>query len=127
MSDLNKKTVLILAMKHYDNPKCLVSEFKEDLNRIKAIKKNIGKYILRGELNERLILNHFIIYANVFGVEFSVKLIFFFLKKNYLPVAKTFLLYLGYLPEKICGINGKDIITSDIPIDANVANALRNL
>jgi hypothetical protein len=31
------------------------------------------------------------------------------------------------MPERVRGINGKDILSSDIMVDMNIANELRNL
>jgi hypothetical protein len=42
-------------------------------------------------------------------------------------VLKTFLIYLNYMPDSIKGINGKDIISSDILVDMNVAEILRKI
>jgi hypothetical protein len=105
-----------------------MSEFEEDIGRVKSIKKLLGKYLKnKTDLNERLILNHIIILANVFGVEFSVRLLFFNMSKEHYSVLTTFLLYLDYIKEKVCGIEGKDILISDIPIDMQIAGILRKI
>jgi hypothetical protein len=31
------------------------------------------------------------------------------------------------MPEKVIGIKGKDIVSSEIPVNTNVANALRTI
>lgn len=127
IENLNKENYLLLAAKHYNTPKCVLSEFEEDINRIRFIKKLFTKYEKKQELHERLILNHLIIYANVFGVEFSVKLLFFLIDKKHWPVLKTFLIYLGYLKEKIQTINNETIIVSDIPLDMKIVEILRKI
>ena len=58
------------AISNYQNPNCVsVLEFLDDLNRIKYVKRLLNKYIDKGELRERLILNHIIFLCNVFGPE----------------------------------------------------------
>ena len=63
--DLNDDSYLIIAMKAYDKPNVILSEFEEDLKRIKYVKRLIKKYQISGILKERLILNHIIVLANV--------------------------------------------------------------
>ena len=66
---LNDDNFLMFAMKHYDNPQCKnIEEFHEDMNRIKYLKRLFRKYKTSGVLRERLILNHIIIFTNVFGI-----------------------------------------------------------
>lgn len=125
--NITKDNIILLAAKHYDTPKCIASEFNEDLNRVRLIKKLLTKYLTKNELNERLILNHLIIYANVFTVEFSVRMLFFFLEPKYHSSLKTFLLYLGYIGEKVQNINGTTLLISNIAIDIKIAEALRKL
>ena len=65
---LTDDNYVMYAMKHYTNPHCRgVDEFQEDLNRIKYLKRLIRRYISSGELKDRLILNHIIVFYNVFG------------------------------------------------------------
>ena len=53
---------LLFCAKNYDNAQCHdTEEFYEDLRRIKYIKKLVTRYIITGDLKERLILNHLII------------------------------------------------------------------
>jgi hypothetical protein len=64
---------------------------------------------------------------NVFGQEAGTRLLFFKIDEQDYSALKTFLVYLKRMPEKVRGINGKDIISSDIPIDVKLANMLRSL
>jgi hypothetical protein len=118
---------MIYAMKAYDKPNCIMSEFEEDLNRIKYVKRLIKRYKTTGELKERLILNHIIILSNVFGVESSVRMLFFKLDKTDYDVLKTFLLFLNFMPRHINGINGNHYNSADIGVDVYVGNILRKL
>jgi hypothetical protein len=114
-------------MKAYDKPNCIMSEFEEDLKRIKYVKRLIKRYRVTGELKERLILNHLIILANVFGVDSSVKMLFYKLDRDDYDILKTFLLFLNYMPKLILGINGININSSDISVDIFVAKRLRDI
>jgi hypothetical protein len=114
-------------MKAYDKPNCIMSEFEEDLKRIKYIKRLIRRYKITGELKERLILNHLIILTNVFGVESSVKMLFYKLDREDYDILKTFLLFLNFMPQMIRGIKGININSSDISIDIFVAKRLRSI
>jgi hypothetical protein len=127
IDNLHNENFLIYAMKAYDKPNCIMSEFEEDLKRIKYIKRLIRRYRISGILKERLILNHIIILSNVFGVEASVKMLFFKLDNKDYPVLKTFLVFLGMLPEYIRGINNGHIKTTEIQFDLSVADKLRKI
>ncbi len=127
MDDLNEQNFLLYAIKAYDTPNCIMSEFEDDLKHIKYIKKLLQKYNSSKVLNERLILNHIICLSNVFGVEASVRLLFFKINKKDYSILKTFLLYLDYMPDIVNKINGKDIKTENIPVDLYVANYLRRI
>lgn len=118
---------LIFAIKSYDKPNCIMSEFEEDLKRIKYVKRLIRRYRVTGELKERLLLNHLIILANVFGIESSVRMLFYKLSREDYDILKTFLLYLNYMPDVVFGIEDKNIYSADISIDVFVAKRLRDI
>jgi hypothetical protein len=127
IENLHDENFLIFAMKAYDKPNCIISEFEEDLKRIKYIKRLIRRYRVTGDLKERLILNHLIILANVFGVESSVRMLFYKLDREDYDILKTFLLYLNYMPKLIIGIQGTNINSSDISVDLFVSKRLRSI
>lgn len=118
---------LIYAMKSYDKPNCIMSEFEEDLKRIKYIKRLIKRYRATGNLKERLILNHMIILSNVFGVEAAVRMLFFRIDKDCYNILKTFLLFLNHMPNIISSVNGNIIYSADITIDLMVASKLKSI
>ena len=120
---------IMYAMKMYSNPNCTgIEEFKEDLLRVKYIKRLLLKYKKKHDLKDRLILNHIIIIYNLFGNEASTRMLFFKLK-DYHPLLKPFLIFLNVLPERVVniGIEGKTINTSDIPLDSNIITSLRKI
>lgn len=127
MPELNNDNFLLYAATNYISPHYIEQEFFSDIKRIKYIKRLIQKYKSSGELKERLILNHIILVYNVFETESCTRMLFLKIgEPNYCQL-KTFLVYLNYMPSIIRNINGKDIISSDIQIDINIANILRNL
>ena len=123
--DLKEDNFLIFAMKCYDKPTVIMSEFEEDLKRIKYIKRLIKRYRTTGELKERLIHNHLIILSNVFGTKNAVRMLFYKIDKEDYNILKTFLIFLDYMPSVISGINGTNINSSDISVDLFVGKRLR--
>lgn len=125
--NLTDDNLLIYAMKCYNSPNCIISEFEDDYKRLKYIKRLIKKYKLTRDLRERLILNHIIVLSNVFGTEATVRMLFFKIDEEDYPILKPFLIFLNYMPNKISGIDGKHIHSSDIIMDNHVINKLRNI
>ena len=118
---------IIYAMKSFDKPNCIMSEFEEDLKRIKYVKRLIRRYRVTGEMKERLILNHLIVLSNVFGVEATVKMLFYKLDREDYDILKTFLIFLNFMPKVVLGIRGINIHSADISIDFFVAKKLRTI
>jgi hypothetical protein len=88
------------AMRNYDNPQCTgIKEFEEDISRIVYLKRLFRRYKKSGVLRERLILNHLITFCNVFTIEAGVRLLFFRIDSDLHYILKTFLVFLGYLPD----------------------------
>ena len=125
--DLNEKNFLLYAMKEYNNPQCVdVDEFNDDLKKIKYIKRLLNQYISEGNLKERLLLNHIIVFFNVFTTKAATRILFYKMEKEFWPMLKTFLFYLNYMPEdKIESINGREILVTDIPMDQKIIDSLR--
>lgn len=104
-------------------------EFKEDIARIKHIKKLITRYITYGkeELRERLILNHLIVLVNVFGPHATVRVLFLKMPDS-LAYIKPFLVLLNILPDKIFNINTEGVIFTDkISMDKVIVEELRKI
>tara|TARA_B100001996_G_scaffold61636_1_gene44121 strand:+ start:242 stop:610 length:369 start_codon:yes stop_codon:yes gene_type:complete len=99
-STLTPENINMFAIKHYNNPSCVdEQEFLDDMKRFKYLKRLFRKYDTSKELKMRLIINHIIILANVFGVEAATTLLFFKIEKNHWSILKTFLIFLHYMPE----------------------------
>ena len=128
MFDLNDGNFLIYAAKSYERPLIIQSEFEDDLKRLKYVKRLLRKYKQTGEFKERLILNHVIILANVFGVEPATNMLFFKIDEDDYPLLKTILIYLNYLPTHLKITFHKYYIRQEeIPVDLKIANILRNI
>ncbi len=128
MFDLNDANFLIYAAKHYDRPHIIQSEFEDDLKRIKYVKRLLRKYRQTGEFKERLVLNHVIILANVFGVEATTNMLFFKVDEEDYPLLKTILIYLNYLPTHFKVTFYKYYVRQEeIPVDLKIADILRNI
>lgn len=116
--ELNEHNYIMFAIKHYENPHAVTQEdFYEDLKRFKWIKRLLKRYKTTGILKSHLLINHFIILYNVFG-EAATPLLFFKIDNDLWPVIKSFVVYLGRLPEF------PKSTLHDIPVDVD---CLRNL
>jgi len=125
--NLTEDNMMLYAAKAYDKPNCIMSEFNEDMKKLNYLKRLFRRYRKHGEMRERLILNHIVVLYNLFGPEVTARLLFFSMSKEDYSILKTYLVFLNIMPDRIFGINGKDIISSDIAVDMNIANELRNI
>ena len=116
---MNEENFLLYAANNYKNPNCTdAEEFYDDLNRFKYVKRLLGRYYNDDDLQERLILNHIVILANVFGIRASVKMLGYKVNREHWPVIKPMLLYLNYITEKE---------KMDVPLDPLVVERLRKI
>ena len=119
--ELNEENYIIFAIKHYENPQAITQEdFFEDMKRFKWIKRLLNKYKNTGELNVHLIVNHFMVLYNVFG-EATTPLLFYKINKELWGVLKTFVLYLGRIPEY------PKTTIHDIPVDIECLKILNSI
>ena len=112
---LTPETIDIFANRNYDNRGASIEEFEDDLKRFKYLKRLFRKYDTSKEFKSRLIINHVIVLANVFGVDAATTLLFFKIDKQHWYLLKTILIFLNYMPE------GEML---DIEIDQNVMEEL---
>ena len=115
---LTPETIDIFALRHYDNKGAGREEFEDDMKRFKYLKRLFRKYDTSKEFKSRLIINHIIILANVFGVDAATTLLFFKIDKQHWHLLKTILIFLNYMPEN-------EMI--DIEIDQNVMEELKRI
>tara|TARA_R100001443_G_scaffold3810_1_gene11701 strand:+ start:204 stop:617 length:414 start_codon:yes stop_codon:yes gene_type:complete len=98
-SELTEDNFLLFAIKNYENPQAVTKEdFDKDLNHFKYIKRLLKRYKNTGQLKTHLLLNHFIILYNIFG-EATTPMMFFKIEEDLWPSMKTFIMFLGKLPE----------------------------
>ena len=115
---LTPETIDIFALRHYDNRGASKEEFDDDMNRFKYLKRLFRKYDTSKEFKSRLIINHIIILANVFGVEAATTLLFFKIDKQHWSILKTVLIFLDYMPQD-------EMI--DLDTDQNVMEELKRI
>lgn len=125
--DLNNDNVTIYAVKAYDRPNCIMSEFKDDMKRFNYLKRLFKRYRKFDELRERLVLNHLVVLYNVFGPEAATRLLFYKMSKDDYSALKTYLVFLSVMPERVRGIKGQDVISSEISVDFKIADVLRDI
>lgn len=96
MQTLMESNFLLIAAKAYINPSCTdVSEFYQDLEKIKHIKKIINRYQKSGKINLRLLVNHFVCLYNVFEGKCLTQILCYSLTEE-LAYVKPILEYLGH-------------------------------
>lgn len=125
--DLTNENIMLYLAKAYDKPNCIMSEFKDDMKRFNYLKRLFRRYRKMGELREQLVLNHLVVLYNVFGPEVTARALFFKMSKEDYSALKTYLIFLSSMPERVRSIKGHDIISSDIPVDMKIAEALRQI
>ena len=119
--ELNENNYIMFAIKHYDNPHAVTQEdFYEDMKRFKWIKRLLKRYKTTGILKSHLLINHFIILYNVFG-DAATPLLFYKIDKDLWPIIKSFVIYLGRLPEY------PKSTLHNIPIDQDCLNDLNTI
>ena len=126
-SNLTEENIILYCMKAYDKPSRSMSEFEEDIKRIKYLNRLFSRYMKYGNIKENLVLNHLVILYNVFGVEAGTRILFYRIHEDHYSILKTFLVFLSVMPDVVKGIRGNDIVSSDILLDQNVVRILRNL
>ncbi len=127
IENLTEQNFSLFAAQSYNNPSCLdVLEFQEDLNRIKYLKRLFKRYHEKGDLKERLVINHLVVLYNVFEREATTRMLVFKLE-NYLQYLKPFLVMMGYWPRTIDGIDGVNIDGEGVPVNTDVVELLRRI
>jgi len=117
--ELNDDNFVLYAARNYHSPKVIdAEEFYEDLNRFKYVKRLINKYNQSSELSERLLLNHFVIIFNVFGIQSGLKMLEYKIGLDNWHIVKPFLIYLKII---------HNYEYADQEMDSQVVEALRKI
>lgn len=112
-------------MKHYDSKFCkTMEEFNNDLNKILYIKKLLTRIQSGEDINIRLVLNHIIIFYNVFEPEAATNMLFFKIDQDKWGILKTFLHYLNFAPQYVSSVN---IILDEISLNKKILQELEKL
>jgi hypothetical protein len=123
--NLTDDNFIIYAAKCYDMKKSSSDEeFQKDLKRLVFLKKLFVRYEKNDDLQIRLILNHIIILYNCFGIGATPML--FFRLEGYHHVLKPFIMFLGFLPDKVT-YDGIVINTKEILLDPKIVSELRKI
>ena len=123
-NELTNENYLMYALLHYDNPHCIdIKEYFEDVRKLKYIKRLFNRYKEDGVMKERLILNHLILFYNVFSNEAATRLLFFRVGKEHHSLLKTFLIFLNKMPEQV----NDNLYSSDISLDKEIIEILRKI
>ena len=126
--DITDDNFLMFAMKEYNDIQCTdIEEFYDDLKKIKYIKRLFNIYKNTGQLKERLILNHLIVFYNVFPIQSGTRILFYKIEKSFWPMLKTFLIFLDRMPETIDSIRGETLRSTDIQLDDGIVTRLRTI
>ena len=129
MTPLTESNFLLYAAANYTNTVYDTEEFYDDLKRFKYLKRLFSRYVEKGELKERLILNHVITLYNVFRHDAATRMLFFKIEEEHWHILKTFLLFLQYMPDRITDLNfeGCHIRSEMLSVDLKIAEVLRNI
>lgn len=115
---LSDEEFLTFSLQHYANPQCSsLEEFYEDLDRIKYLKRLMNRE--DGDLSQRnrLVLNHLIIFTNVFGIVPGNRILFFRMEEKYHKYLKTYLHYLNVLAREVPEVDLKSVLMDDMLLE----------
>lgn len=128
MIELSEETFLDYCQKYYTNEHCIgIDEFLEDLKTLKYIKVLLRKHMSCKEINEMLLVNHFLSFFNVFEQYAATQIMFFKFEDYYWSSAKSVLDYLGVTPTSFTSSSREIIFTDDIVANTDLYNKLTKL
>ena len=115
---ITSENVVMYAIKNYNNPQCEGElEFLDDLKDLSTSKDYLKNIKSQVNLENVLLLNHFIVLNNVFGSD-AITLLLYKIDKEHWGVMKSFLIYLNMLEK---------YELSDIRADEYVLEELRKI
>lgn len=108
-----------------------INNVKEEYQRFWLIMKIFSTYRNSGELNTRLLLNHFIILTNIFQISAVHILLAIALDKKDFDIISytlTLLHFIGYVAEdRHFYIKEQEYLYTDIPFDKHLMNKLQGI
>ncbi len=123
---LSESNIRLYAARAYDSPSNITSEFEEDWQRFRFIKRAMRKYRKTGVITERIIINHLCVLYNVFG-NAATRMLFLKIDREDWSTLKTYLAYMSRMPATVRGINDKDILAGEIAWDPKIVRTLGRL
>lgn len=123
IKSLTRENFLLYAMSNYTNSDCMgISEFTDDLAKMKYVKRLLKKYTRSKEIRPILLLNHLVVLGNIFGPYPTSRMLFYKLESEIHSPLKTVLLYLNYIEDSMFF---DDIYIENIPMDQRLADILK--
>lgn len=99
MQSLSSK-LLSIAKRAYDRPHSkTLDDFRKDFAKLRYIKRIISKFKKTSKVNERLLVNHFILWFNTFNTKFAFEMLIEEVPDEDYDVLFPILSYLSYLPD----------------------------
>ena len=122
IKSLTRENFLLYAMSNYTNSDCMgISEFTDDLAKMKYVKRLLKKYTRSKEIRPILLLNHLVVLGNIFGPYPTSRMLFYKLESEIHSPLKTVLLYLNYIEDTMFF---DDIYIENIPMDHLVSQTI---
>lgn len=107
---LNDDTFMIYAAQNYQNVHCItLSEFRKDVKRVILARILMRNYFKKDNLQIQLLLNHIIIFNNMFGKMATVRLFFFRCEPKLHEILITVFRFMNILPPYIPEVNLDEI------------------
>lgn len=125
---LTDDNLFLFAAKHYQKTCLNKDEFLEDLVNMERFRSDITRYYNKLDPQLlRLILNKLIIYSNSFGIEATMKMLFFMQRNSELHVKflKTVFEFLQVFPERLV-VCDDFYITNKLEVDIELLKALQD-
>lgn len=92
--------LLSIAKRAYDKPHSkTLDDFRKDFAKLRYIKRIICKFKKTTKLNERLLVNHLILWFNTFNTKFAFEMLIEEVPLEDYDVLFPILSYLSYLPD----------------------------
>jgi len=104
-----------------------MTEFQEDILRVKYIRRLLHRYTRTGDISVRLLLNHIIGIYNVFHPPAIARLLFFRTNPEAWSALKTILEYLNLMPDVIDPVDGCLILNTNIKRDDVLWDIIQNV
>ena len=118
---LTGKNFELYAMQNYINSNCVdYMEFKDDLARVRYVRRLLNRYVASNELRYNILRNHIIVLVNVFSLDTALTLLFSKVEPELHSILYTVLFSMYTLPERI-----NNVTLTNINIHNGIIDAIR--